>query len=225
MPKKRVRIRTRILKLIFIILFFVIVYVVYFNIIGDDIKNIYINGNTILTEKEILEISGLDQYPSFLKTTKFSIEKKLKSNMFVENVNVKKEINKIITITIKEYKILFKDSNNNKYVLSSGKSYSLKKEYDTPLLLNYVSDEIYKKFVVAMVKLNIDIIKKISEIKYSPNDYDDDLFIFYMNDQNLVQITTSKIEKLNKYNEVIAELNGEKGILYLDSGNYFKIMK
>ena len=36
-------------------------------------------------------------------------------------------------------------------------------------------------------------------------------------------ITLDKIEKLNKYNEIYAELDGKKGILNLDSGNSFEI--
>jgi len=75
-----------------------------------------------------------------------------------------------------------------------------------------------------MSGINNNIIQKISEIKYSPNEYDDDLFILYMNDQNVVHVTLDKFTKLNKYNDIVVELEGDKGILYLDSGDYFKIM-
>ena len=65
--------------------------------------------------------------------------------------------------------------------------------------------------------------QKISEIKYDPNTIDEDRFFLYMNDGNYVYITLTKIELLNKYNHAITKLEGKKGTLYLDSGNYFEI--
>jgi hypothetical protein len=44
-----------------------------------------------------------------------------------------------------------------------------------------------------------------------------------MNDGNLVYITVSKTDLLNKYLNIVKKLNNKKGILYLDSGNYFEI--
>jgi len=44
-----------------------------------------------------------------------------------------------------------------------------------------------------------------------------------MNDGNYVYITLTKMELLNKYNEAITKVEGKKGTLYLDSGNYFEI--
>ena len=44
-----------------------------------------------------------------------------------------------------------------------------------------------------------------------------------MVDKNYVYITLDKIEKINKYNSIIQELEGKKGIIYLDSGDYVEI--
>ena len=46
-----------------------------------------------------------------------------------------------------------------------------------------------------------------------------------MNDGNLVYITLNKIEKINKYNSIYSSLEGKKGIVYLDSGDYVEIKK
>ena len=63
----------------------------------------------------------------------------------------------------------------------------------------------------------------ISEIEYSKTSYDDKRFLLYMNDGNMVYITVSKAELLNKYVKIIKKVDNKKGILYLDSGNYFEI--
>ena len=67
------------------------------------------------------------------------------------------------------------------------------------------------------------ILLKISEIEYAPNDVDSERFILNMNDGNLVYINLNKIEKINKYNSIYSKLDGKKGIIYLDSGDYVEI--
>ena len=44
-----------------------------------------------------------------------------------------------------------------------------------------------------------------------------------MNDGNQVYITLNKIKEFNNYFKIKKELGKHKGILYLDSGNYFEI--
>ena len=44
-----------------------------------------------------------------------------------------------------------------------------------------------------------------------------------MNDENTVYITLTKAKNLNNYNKIKEQLGTNKGILYLDSGNYFEI--
>ena len=67
------------------------------------------------------------------------------------------------------------------------------------------------------------ILLKISEIEYTPNEVDGERFTLTMNDGNLVYITLNKIEKINKYNSIYSNLNGKKGIIYLDFGDYIEI--
>ena len=45
-----------------------------------------------------------------------------------------------------------------------------------------------------------------------------------MNDGNYVYITTTRLSNINKYESVLEQLEGKKGILYLDSGNHFSII-
>ena len=54
------------------------------------IKNIYIVGNNILSDKEIIEEAGISNYPSFLATSSSTIKKKLLKNNYIKEVNIKK---------------------------------------------------------------------------------------------------------------------------------------
>src|SRR5699024_1214954 len=55
------------------------------------IQNIIIKGTTNLSDYEIMSLAGIDNYPSFLKTTGSSIKKKLLENPYITDVSVHKK--------------------------------------------------------------------------------------------------------------------------------------
>jgi len=186
------------------------------------ITNIYVLGNNILTEDEIIREADLITYPKIYQVSKRKIEQKLLQNDLIKEVNVSKSFFGKIKINIIENKILYRKNNN--YILSSGKVSSLDKDIiDVPVLLNDIDTDVENKFIEKMTLVNHDILIKISEIEYAKNELDDERFLFYMNDGNYVYITLSKINAVNNYNEIYPTLGGKKGILYLDSGNHFQI--
>ena len=108
-------------------------------------------------------------------------------------------------------------------MLSNYKSIKLDNITGVPTLINYVPEEIEKSFIKEFSKLDKNIISLISEIEYNKTQYDEKRFLLYMNDGNQVYITVTKIDILSKYVDIVKKLNNKKGILYLDSGNYFEI--
>lgn len=190
------------------------------------IKNIYVTGNSILSEQTIIELAELEEYPLIYKVSSNKIEKRLLTSPFIKEVLVKKSLTGKVIINIKEYQVLYKDSINNNYVLSNGKSVNYDNDFNgLPVLVNEVKDEVYNKFIESLKKIDTSIMLKISEIKYDPVELDDERFLLYMTNQIYVYVTLDKIEAINSYNEIVSTLEGKKGILYLDSGNHFQIMK
>ena len=94
-----------------------------------------------------------------------------------------------------------------------------------PILINDVNEETLTKFINKYKDIDKEIKMQISEIEYLPNDIDKERFLFTMNDGNYVYITIYKTLAINEYNKILPNLEGKKGILYLDSGNYFEILK
>lgn len=220
--KKRVLKVKNILILVLIIL--IIISIIYYALIMP-IKNIYIDGNNILSDNEIIELSSLSNYPSFLLTKSTDIKNKLKSNPYIENVKIKKKLGNIIELHIKEYTPIC--INANQLILSNGNkldnTYNLS---DIPTLTNEIEDKkIYQKFVKKFTIIDKNILRQISEIEYQPVEVDKERFLLYMNDGNLVYITLTKINTLNKYNQIKDKLENRLGIIYLDSGNYVEIRK
>lgn len=209
-------------KFISFILIFSVIILLYIYLSRIPIKHILVVNTNFLTDEEIIETAKLESYPSFIKTLSFKVKKDIKSIPLVKDVKVSKGLGFKITLDIDEYKVLFKIRSTNEYVLDSNTRVE-DLSINAPILINYVPDDTLDKLIDKFLTLDQDIILKISEIEYSPNIYDKERFIFYMNDDNVVYVTLTKLKEFNSYNKIKEQLGVHKGILYLDSGNYFEI--
>ena len=219
--KIRVKVRKRRLKvkniLVFLLSIFLIVTFVYC-LVNIKIKNIYVINNNIVNDKEIINYSKLNGYPSYLLSPSFIIEKNLLNNPYIKDVKVVKSrfkvylyINEHKPLAIYEKKVLLE---NNALV---DNSYDLK---GLPIIVNKIDSLEFSNY---FTKVDSDILLKISQIEYVPNEVDEDRYLLYMNDGNSVYITLSKISKLNKYSSIISQMEGKNGIIYLDSGDYVEL--
>ena len=224
--KKKVRVKVKkrkvnFKKVIIFLLFVAIIGLIIYYVKDIPIKNIYIVGNDIIPDKDIINEASLNNYPSFLMTSKSSIKRKLKNNNYIKEVSIKKKFPCKLYIYVTEKKVIAL--------------------YESKLLLedNTIADNIYNitnvpklnsdisslngKFANKFSLLNNSILLKISEIEYVPNEVDKERFALYMNDNNLVYITLNKITKMNKYNSIYSKMNNKNGIIYLDSGDYVEL--
>lgn len=223
MKKKKKNKKKIILKILIII---IILGSLIFYFKDMKIKNIYVIGNNNLKDQEIIELAGINNYPNLFQTSSRKIEKKIKLNPLIDSVKVKKTFLGKITINIKEHNLLLKNEIDNTIYLDNGQKITNDINIiGLPTLTNDVDKDILNDFLKKLNTINKDILSKISEITYSPNEYDKDLFLFLMNDGNYVYITTTRLDNINKYENVLLELEGKKGIIYLDSGNHFEILE
>lgn len=221
--KKRVKRKFNPLKFLSFIAFIIICYFLTVYLLDIKTKNIVVLNNNYYSDEKIIETSGIENYPKFLSLNTNKIKKKLLKLDLIENVTIKKKWNFVLELTIKEKKILYLVRSENKYRLSDNKLYDLDDVLSVPTLINYIPESNEKKFVNAFKNIDNNIISMISEIEYSKTSYDSDRFLLYMNDGNMVYVTTTKLKSLNKYVDIVKKLENKKGILYLDSGNYFEI--
>lgn len=221
--KKRVKRKFNPLKFLSFIAFIIICYFLTVYLLDIKTKNIVVLNNNNYSDEKIIETSGIENYPKFLSLNTNKIKKKLLKLDLIENVTIKKKWNFVLELTIKEKKILYLVRSENKYRLSDNKLYDLDDVLSVPTLINYIPESNEKKFVNAFKNIDNNIISMISEIEYSKTSYDSDRFLLYMNDGNMVYVTTTKLKSLNKYVDIVSKLENKKGILYLDSGNYFEI--
>lgn len=218
--KKRKILYGRIFLALFLL--FVMIYLLIL-LIPQKIQTIHVSGNEFLTDQEVIEIAGLEDYPSTFTNYSYKIKKTLEDSDYIENASVSKNWFYEVNIKIEENRPLFFDTTKNKTVLESGDTTD--RSFDVPVLINYTPDTIYEKLITKMNDLDTDIIRRISEIKYDPNDVDPNRFLFTMDDGNYVYLTANQLNSLNSYVTIVSQFEGKKGILYLDSGEYFQIME
>ena len=219
--KKKRKVRyDRIIIFLGIIIFLVFSFTYVLNI---KISNIYISGNEYLTDQQIIEIAGISDYPSTLQNLSLQIKERLKNDILIKDAKVVKKGFTQVYIEVEENRPLFYYEYNNKTILFDGKENSNK--YNVPTVINYITDTYYDAFVTEMGKLDKQVLSRISEIQFYPNEVDDNRFLLTMNDGNYVYVNISTFNKLNKYITILESLPDKNGILYLDYGNNFEIIK
>ena len=168
-----------------------------------------------------MDLSGIKNYPSFIGTSKKSIINNIKTNKYIKSVKVEKKLWGKIYIHIEEKKILCIYDNK---LLLEDKSLedNVYDIYSYPTLISDITD-VFDKFVDKFSKVSNEALYQISEIEYTPNEVDNERFSLMMDDGNLVYITLNRASKINKYNSIYSSMNGKKGIVYLDSGDYVEI--
>lgn len=214
----------KLVKFLIVLLMLYIVGFFIYKLFVAKINNIYISNNINLTDQEVIDISGLRDYPSFLFTTKSTIKNRLLKHDLIKGVKVKKKIWGIIEIEVDENEPLFIYKKTEKVILENTKQID-NNNYILPTITNEIEEDMLNKLVEKYKDIDNEIKLLISEIKYVPNDIDKERFIFTMNDGNYIYITLYKILSINEYIKILPNLENKKGILYLDSGNYFEILK
>jgi len=212
-------------KNVFIFFFMVFIGVFcFYKIMNLKIKNIYIDGNTLLTDQQIIDIAGLHDYPVISDTNAKDIKNKLEENVYIKSATVKyRNLMREIDIDIVQNEPLLYYEYENIYLLADGSK--VNDSYDLPTLINQTPDNILKELLTKLETLDESILMRISEIRYYPSDVDDELFYLTMTDGNYIYINFDTFDKLDTYIEILVKLEDKKGIIHLDSGNYLEILE
>ena len=221
--KKKKRVRIKFKSVIILLLVLSISTLIIYSILNKKINCIYISGNKILDEQDVLELIGFNNYLKYYEIDTNKMEKRLMSNLIINDVEVKKNLFSI-HINLKEYQPMWYQEHNDSIMLSSGEVVDFSNEIlGIPTLINEIENDYKMEFINELCKVEQNIFQKISEISYEPSEIDNERFLLYMNDQNYVYVNLSRMNYLNKYDELLPKLEEKKGILYLDCGNHFEI--
>ena len=88
--KKKKKLNVKRLILLLLILYLIVM--LCYAIISMPIKNIYIKNTKLLKDNEIIEVSGIKNYPGIFKISSKKMEDKIRTLDLVSGVKVKKSI-------------------------------------------------------------------------------------------------------------------------------------
>lgn len=231
--KKKIKRRKLNLKKVFglvLIIFFLCLAITYY--FKLKVKNIFVEGNFLVSDNEVLTKTGIKNYPLIHKLKKKEMINKLKENKIIKKVKIKISLLGKVSISVTESKPLFFDKSTEKIVLDSTVMIDdTKKVLGIPTLTTYLPPKIYQEFVFAFAKIYQNNIALISEIEYFPlkteeTVIDDSRFLFKMNDKNEVYINIVNITKFNSYLEICSTIkDSNPKIILLDSSTDSAIIK
>ncbi len=221
--KKKVKIRYG--RIFFAFLILGCIFLLFSFFYEAPIKNIIIKNNLFLEDQEIIDLAGIREYPSNMQNSSSKIKQRLENNTYIKSAQVKKNIKGQVIIEVEENYPLFYYQSNNKTILLDGKEVNA--NFEVPLVINYIPNTKYEPFLEEMQKISKEVLSRISEIKYDPNEVDDGRFLLSMSDGNYVYLTLTRFSIIDHYIEIISkpEFVGKKGILKLDAGNSFEILE
>lgn len=208
-------------KRVLLCLFFILILIFIIKTLNTNINNIYIKGNSYYSDQEIIDIAKLTNYPKSIINISYLVKKRLEKDKYILKAKIKKNIllDKIY-IEIEENYPLFHYSQTNKTILFDGTK--IDDVNSDRIVINSVPDKYFDELIEKTKEINLDILNRVSEIKYEPIERINDRFILYMTDGNYVSITLKKFNTLNKYLDIVKYIDPDlKGVIKLDSGQYF----
>ena len=182
--KKRRRLKKKNLFLLFC--FFTMILLSLAFMMDIKINNVIVKGNILYEDYDIIKKAHLENYPSSLSNLSFNIKKVLERDPYVKKAKVYKTSLTKVVIVVEENLPLF-------YYLPTKKTVLMDKtqtddNFPVPTVINYVPDKIYELLLEKISSADYDIIKRISEIKYDPNEVDDERFLFKMNEISIFNV-------------------------------------
>ena len=222
--KKVKKKRLNVARTLVFILFIYLVVCICLYMYKEPVRHYKITGNNLVSDVEILRSLNLHTYPSYVSINPRVLEKKLKNNPFINDVDIKYGLNFVIKINVTENIPVFILKSTNEVVLSNNKRVENDGSFiGLPILLNSTPEDVMKILSKELSLVDPGIRYLINEIEYTPsyNEYgkaiDDKKFLLSMNDKNMVYITAKKTTTLNKYLDIISNqrITG-RGTLFLD---------
>ena len=231
--KRRRRIRTNIKFAVLISIFLLCIFcLLYFQSSYSKVQTIETSGNVLLTDDEYKELYNFKMGDSIWSFKEQEIEKNLLKHEWIKSVKVEKKLLTTVTVSIEEWpKVAYISRKNMFYpMLANGYIYEKEKSdvpMDAPIFLQFDDENLRKKIVKQLAKLNPEVLALISQINAAPTESDPYSIVLYMNDGYEVRGEISSFaKKMNYYPSIIAQIEQnesfEKGIIDIEVGSYYR---
>ena len=123
--KKEKTVKATVIKIIILIVLILLCVVLFMLSSVFNIKQIVVNNNTKVTTEEIITLSELQINENIFKTSNKKIKDKIKTNPYIEDVIIKKKLNGVIELNVKERVVTYIIRYADKYAYINNQGYIL----------------------------------------------------------------------------------------------------
>ncbi|MCA0174399.1 cell division protein FtsQ/DivIB [Bacillus sp. RAR_GA_16] len=212
------------------IFFFLILLIIYFQSSLSHIRNVEVSGNNYVSDKEIIQLSELDNSVSFWNLNKEKVAEKVEQSKEIADVTVTRQFPVTAKVKVVENARVAYLKKGSQYfpILQSGAILDALPKGDTPvsapILMQWNESTELSDMAGELRKVNLSIINRISEIHYTPEGDKAFNLTLYMTDGYEVKTSISDFaEKMNSYPLIVEKLKDKaKGILYLNEGSWLE---
>lgn len=232
---KNPKLKFKIIKWVLIIIILLIALALFMLSSIFNIKQIVVLNNSKINTQEILNLSTLTIGNNMFKTMNKTIREGIKTNPYIENVKIRKNLNGIVTLEIQERTPTYMLQYGNSYLYINNQGYILEMS-EAPLELpkitgygtnvetikegNRLEVEDLKKLedVIKIIELskNTTLVGKITEINIEDSD---NYILTIASEGKIVQFGDNKNikVKLLKIEAVLKQTEGEQGEIYFQN--------
>ncbi len=216
-------------RLIFVILcFFVaICLVLYFEFSLGRISYIEVEGNSLLTDREVVVLSKVTQNDSFLELSTNQIRRNVMESSEIKSVEVDKVFPNKVIINVTEYEIVgyLVEENILKPLTEDGRILGDRAVENQPvqgiLLYDFEQGDILQELSGELSKLSASIKNSISEIHYTPTELNEFLLNVYTNEGFRVIVPIQNFAERMLVYPSIVQSREEAGIINLETDGVF----
>lgn len=215
-------------------IFFVLIsIIIYLQSPLSNVKDIKVKGNTIVSDKTIIEITKINNDTNIWTINSNKLNEKIEKSPIIKSVNIKRKLPSTILIDVSEYKVVgyVKTKNDYSAILENGNIVtSEENEFDlsnAPLFHNFKDEKILKRMTEELNELPEYLFDLISEIYWIPSKNNEYKVEMFMVDGFTVNTTIRGFsENMEVYPSIVSQLEAnDKGIIHVGVNSYFESKK
>lgn len=227
---RRKKMYRRLCTLIFLFSFAIFL-IVYFISPFSRIETISVVGANEVTDQAVIDASRLKSgdslWSNFFERKKIAqkIENQLEQ---VKSATLQFDGLNSFKIAVKEYKTVAYLAKDNEYhnILENGKIVKESRKVsigNPPIFVDFKEGPALDEMILQYSQLSTNIKNSISEIQFTQSDSDDYLITLNMNDGNqVIASIPSFAEQMAYYPDTVKKIDGQKGIINMEVGIFFK---
>lgn len=215
--KKRKRRNKKILKFLLMVGF---ISMIVFYLFGDisKVKSLTVKNNRYYTDRQVLEIAGIDYESRYVLTIGLWVNYKLERNPLIKDAHLKKDLHGGFTIDIEEERIIGYLKSDTNLVLIQGKGIVKLEDVSLSFMprIGEFSNEQLTKLNKSFETVDASVLTMISEIIPHSETYNNDMVMIIMNDGNRLISGYDGISLINQYKRILPQLEGTHVCLFMD---------